>query len=121
MKVRRLFIAALSLAAVASAFVQAPAEADTKDYTCPSGWEMRGNISSGSVHCYRAGSETLRSNFPVCGIRRYQQDGEGDTDICTKLNGTKTGTPKCVGGTKSVRPGKDRCVDKTPGQTRKPS
>lgn len=121
MKARRLFIAALPLAALASAFVQAPAEAGTKDYRCPSGYDMRGSTSSNSVYCYKAGSETLRSNYPGCGIRRYKQDGQGNTDICTKTNGTKTGYPICIGGTKSIRKGKDRCVNKTPGKTKKPS
>ena len=89
---------------------------------CPSGYNMKGSTSGrGSVHCYKAPGVKVRKNYPVCGIRRYQEDGQGNTDICTKTNGKKTGYPKCIGGTKLVRPNKDRCVDKTPGKTKKPS
>ena len=97
------------------------ASAGTNDYTCSSGYTMKGSTSGlGAVYCFKAGSETTRNNRPVCGIKRYKEDGSGNTDICTKTNGTKTGYPNCIGGTKSVRKGADRCVNKTSGKTTKP-
>ncbi len=115
MSVRRLVLAAVSLSAFATALAPIPVAAQgTPDYRCRSGYTMRGSVGSNAVYCFKAGSETLRSNRPVCGVRRYAQDSEGRTDTCTTTRGRKTGYPKCVGGTKSVRAGADRCVNKKP-------
>lgn len=108
----RPLIATLFLAALTSFGAPPVAEAGTDHYRCSAGFSMQGSTTGNAVHCVKVGSETLRNNFPVCGIRRYKEDGQGIADLCTKPNGTKTGTPKCIGGSISVRNGKDRCVNR---------
>ena len=90
--------------------------------SCPKGFTMQGHMTGrGAVYCFKPASETLRNNRPVCGIRRYKQDGDGNRDICTTTKGKKTGEPKCIGGQKSIRQGADRCVNKTGAKRRKPT
>ncbi len=110
----RIAIASFSLAALTSFAAPSEAEAGTNDYSCSAGFSMQGAVASNSVNCFKAGTETLRNNYPACGVRRYKEDGQGNTDWCTKPNGKKTGTPKCIGGKISVRNGKDRCVNRQP-------
>ena len=96
--------------------------ATTRLRTCPKGFTMQGNMTGrGAVFCLKPASETLRKNRPGCGTRRYQQDAEGNKDICTTTKGRKTGEPKCLGGHKSIRAGADRCVNRTAEKRRKPT
>ena len=105
---------------------KAPSDTDagsrTPVVTCPSGYVMEGTTEGrGSVRCHKPATETVRKNYPVCGIRRYYEDGQGHVDTCTKGDGTYTGVPKCIGGTKSIRQGQDRCVTIISSKTRTPS
>lgn len=98
------------------------ADSRTPAVACPSGYVMQGTTDGrGAVRCHKPATETVRKNYPVCGIRRYNEDGQGETDTCSKSDGTYTGVPKCIGGTRSVRSGRDRCVTILSSKTRKPS
>ncbi len=62
-----------------------------------------------AVYCEKPGS--VRSNKPVCGIRRYKIDASGNTDWCLKLNGERAGYPNCIGGRRRSIRGSDQCVN----------
>ncbi len=96
--------------ALGLAFAMTPmsqAEAGTNDYSCASGYKMK--RSGSRVYCEKPGS--VRSNRPVCGIKRYKIDGSGYTDWCTTISGSRTGYPSCIGGSRKSVKGTDQCVN----------